>query len=74
MPCTLCGAECESVVHVLWECLAYRSSGASFMVKHEKLLGDQYADFELLNSIEKSKTSYVLGSELWEQNFKSLLA
>ena len=22
--CTLCGAECESVVHVLWECPAYK--------------------------------------------------
>ena len=21
--CTLCGAECESVVHVLWECCSY---------------------------------------------------
>ena len=21
--CNLCGAECESVVHVLWECPAY---------------------------------------------------
>ena len=21
--CTLCGAECESVAHVLWECTAY---------------------------------------------------
>ena len=28
-----------------------------------KLLGDRYADFQLLNSVEK--TSYVLGSELW---------
>ena len=28
--------------------------------------------FEVLNSVEK--TSYVLGSELWEQNFKSLLS
>ena len=27
--CTLCGAECESVVHVLWECSAYSSSRAS---------------------------------------------
>ena len=26
--CTLCGAECESVVHVLWECSAYSSSRA----------------------------------------------
>ena len=37
LECTLCGAECESVVHVLWEC---SSSRASFMVKLEELLGD----------------------------------
>ena len=71
MECTLCSAECESVVHVLWECSAYSSSRASFLWKLEELLGDRYADFEALNSVEK--TSYVLGSELWEQNFKSLL-
>ena len=53
------------MVDVLWECSAYR---ASFMVKLEELLGDGYADFEVLNSVEK--ISYVLGSELWEQNFK----
>ena len=70
--CTLSGDECESVVHVLWECSAYSSSRASFMLKLEELLGDRYADFEVLNSVEK--TSYVLGSELWEQNFKSLLS
>ena len=62
------GSECkqkevgELLVHVLWECSAYSSSGASFMVKLEELLGDRYADFEVLNSVEK--TSYVLGSEL----------
>ena len=71
LECTLCGAECESVVHVLWECLAYSSSRASFLLKLEELLGDRYVDFEALNSVEKM--SYVLGSELWEQNFKSLL-
>ena len=62
----LCGAECESVVHVLWECSVYSSNKVSFMVKSEELLGDRYADFEVLNSVQK--TSYVLGSELWEQN------
>ena len=46
-------------------------SRASFLLKLEELLGDRYADFEALNSVEK--TSYVLGSELWEQNFKFLL-
>ena len=33
LECTLCGAECESVVHVLWECTAYSSSRASFTEK-----------------------------------------
>ena len=37
--CTLCGAECESVEHVLWECLVHRTS---FMM----VLCDRYADFE----------------------------
>ena len=68
---TLCGAECESVVHVLWECTAYSSSRASFMEKLQELLGDSYADFDLLSNVEK--TSYMLGSEHWEKNFKSLL-
>ena len=57
-------------MHVLWECSACSSSRASFLLKLEELLGDRCADFEALNSVEK--TSYVLGSELWEQNFKSL--
>ena len=62
---------CLVIVHVLWECSAYSSSRASFLLKLEELFGDRYADFEALNGVEK--TSYVLGSELWEQNFKSLL-
>ena len=48
LECNLCGAECKSVVHVLWL--------RGFMVKLEELLGDRYVDFELLNSVEK--TSY----------------
>ena len=28
--CTLCGAECESVVHVLWECSSYSTCRDSF--------------------------------------------
>ena len=46
--CTLCGAECESVVHVRWEYRAYSSSRASFMEKPPELLGDSYTDFDLL--------------------------
>ena len=38
----------------------------------EKLLGNGYAEFDKLNSIEK--TAYVLGSELWEYDFDDLLS
>ena len=30
--CTLCGAECESVVHVLWECSTYSTCRNNFQV------------------------------------------
>ena len=67
--CVLCGAECESVVHVLWECSAYR---IIFVEKLQELSEDRYADFDKLNSIEK--TTYVLRSELWEHDFDDLLS
>ena len=72
MECSLCGDECENVSHVLWECSAYSSSTrASFMKKLQELLEDDYEDFESLDNVEKS--SYVLGSELWESKFDELL-
>ena len=57
MECSLCGNECE-------KCSAYSSTRASFMKKLQELLEDDYEDFESLENVEKS--SYVLGSELWE--------
>ena len=57
--------------HVLWECSAYSSTRASFMKKLQELL-DDYENFESLENVEKS--SYVLGSELWESKFDGLLA
>ena len=40
---TLCGAECESVVHVLWECPAYSNNYCrlTFLKKLQELLGDK---------------------------------
>ena len=70
--CTLCGAECKSVVHVLWECPAYSNCRLTFLKKLQELLGDKYIDLDSLNYLEK--TSYVLGSELWEDDFSSLLS
>ena len=51
--CVLCGAECESVVHVLWECSAYSNIRGIFVEKLRDLVGNIYADFDKLNSIEK---------------------
>ena len=52
--------------HVLWECQHnYSSTRASFMKKLQELLEDDYEDFESLDMVDKS--SYVLGSELWEK-------
>ena len=62
--CSLCGDECENVSHVLWECSAYSGTRTCFIKKLQELLEDEYEDFESLGKAEKS--SYVLGSELWE--------
>ena len=59
-------------LHVLWECSAYSSSRACFIKKLQELLEDEYEDFESLDKVEKS--SYVLGSELWESKFDGLLS
>ena len=58
--------------HVLWESSAYSNTRASFMKKLQELLEDDYEDFESLENVEKS--SFVLGSELWESKFDGLLA
>ena len=42
------------------------------MKKLQEFLEDDYEDFESLENVEKS--SYVLGSELWESKFDGLLA
>ena len=70
--CPLCGDECENVGHMLWESSAYSSTRACFIKKLQELLEDDYEDFESLENVEKS--SYVLGSELWESKFDGLLS
>ena len=62
----LCGAECESVVHVLWECLAYSNIRATFVEKLQELVEAEF------NGIEK--TAYVLGSQPWEFDFDDILS
>ena len=42
------------------------------MVKLRAILGEAFNDFEALDNIEKA--SFVLGCELWTENFDALLA
>ena len=65
-------AECESVVHVLWECPAHSNCRLMFFGEASGAIRSMYIDFDWLNYLEK--TSYVLGSELWEDDFSSLLS
>ena len=44
----------------------------TFLKKLQELLGDKYIYFYSLNYLEN--TSYVLGSELWEDDISSLLS
>ena len=69
--CLLCDADCESVSHVLWDCPAYASIRSAFMLELRRELGDRFEHFQSLDSFEKS--SYVLGSEAWEEYSSGLL-
>ena len=57
---SLCGAECESVVHVLWEVLLAKHSREAFMVK----LRVARREFQIMGIVERS--SFVPGCEHWE--------
>ena len=70
--CKLCRGECESVVHVLWECPAYDSIRNNFMVELENLLGGRFGEFSTLENFNKA--SFILGFENWNRDdFKALL-
>ena len=58
----------------LWEheCPAYKDSREEFMIKLRSTLEEAFKDFEALNNIERA--SFVLGCELWMENFNSILA
>ena len=46
----LCGAECERVLHVLWECSSYSTCRDKFQEALKQLLGARYVEFETLSA------------------------
>ena len=69
--CLLCDDECEHVSQgfVRFSCLQY--SKKSLMCKLQALLGDRFENYKGLDS--SVKASFVLGIELWEDDFRSML-
>ena len=59
-------------VHVLWESPAYKDSREESIIKLRSTLREAFKDFEALDNIERA--SFVLGCELWMENFNSMLA
>ena len=53
------------------DCPVYNTLRNDFLCKLQELFGDRFEHFESLNSFEKA--SFVLGSELWEDDFSSML-
>ena len=60
------------MVHVLWECPAYKDTlvGMHLWLNLD-LLGESFEDFESVGIGER--LSFVLDCDLWEKNFESLL-
>ena len=56
--CKLCGDECESVVHVLWECPAYDIIRSTFMEDLDNLLGGNFEEFSALNIISRGRALF----------------
>ena len=56
---------CGSVQH------NYYSNRADFLLKLQEKLGNGFERFDALDSLGKS--SFILGNELWEEHFDSLL-
>ena len=52
--CELCGNECKSVSHVMWECSAYSNSRADFLLRLQEKLGNGFECFDALDSLGKS--------------------
>ena len=59
--CKLYGDECESVVHVLWECPVYDSIRNTFMGELDTLLGGSFEEFSTLDNF--NRMGFILGCE-----------
>ena len=68
--CNLCGEDCESVGHFLWNCPAYSERRALFLEHLKK----KWKEFECFKSCDTAgKSRFILGTELWGSHSEELL-
>ena len=72
--CNLCGEDCESVVHFLWNCPIYSEHlRCSLFLEHLK--NNLGKEFEHLKScdIYRREIAFHSGEELWGSRYEDLL-
>ena len=69
--CNLCGEDCESVDHSLWNCPAYLERPVLFLEHFENILRKEFEHFKSCDTAGKS--CFILGTELWGSRYEDLL-
>ena len=69
--CNLCGEDCESVGHFLWNCPVYSERRALFLEHLKNNLGNKFEHFK--NCDIAGKSHFILGTELWGSRYEELL-
>ena len=69
--CNLCGEDCESVSHFLWNCPVYSERHALFLEHLKNNLGNKCEHFTSCDIAEKSH--FIPGTELWGSRYEELL-
>ena len=69
--CNLCGEDCESVGHFLWNCPVYSERRALFLEHLKNNLGNEFEHFK--NCDIAGKSHFILGTELWGSRYEELL-
>ena len=69
--CNLCGEDCESVGHFLWNCTVYSERHALFLEHLKNNLGNEFEHFKSCDIA--GKLYFILGTELWGSRNEELL-
>ena len=67
----LCGEDCESVGHFLWNCPVYSERRALFLEHLKNNVGNEFEHFKSCNIAGKSH--FILRTELWGSRYEELL-